>query len=399
MVGETMAVLFPDGLLNQGKLYHILPGGYAVIGAAAMTGAMTHTVSTAVICFELTGEISHILPMMVAVILANMVAQGLQPSLYESIIQVKKLPYLPEFSWGHLSKFNISAGDIMVRNLSFVASTSTYGDILRVLKQSRLNTFPFVDTPESMILLGCIERSELRGLLLRQAQGTAGLHGGTAGGRGAEGAKTPSVVYIEQEDGGLQEREGPDVEKSRSTDETRPSTTTYNAKDPKQAGPQTTLWNIFSSLRRNAQEGNSAQEPSNLGGSLKLEEVIGWERRDVTVSFETCRIDPSPYQLVEKTSLQKTHTLFSLLGLDRAYVTSLGKLVGVVALREIQSAVEGTSQKGLRFRPPLASFRDTQETRTSGRLQTAQRASPGSRTGSPLSRSTALPDGATQTAV
>lgn len=71
-------------------------------GAAAMTGAVTHTVSTAVICFELTGQISHILPMMVAVILANMVAQGLQPSLYDSIIQVKKLPYLPELGFGHI---------------------------------------------------------------------------------------------------------------------------------------------------------------------------------------------------------------------------------------------------------------------------------------------------------
>lgn len=67
-----------------------------------MTGAVTHTVSTAVICFELTGQISHILPMMVAVILANMVAQGLQPSLYDSIIQVKKLPYLPELGFGHM---------------------------------------------------------------------------------------------------------------------------------------------------------------------------------------------------------------------------------------------------------------------------------------------------------
>lgn len=72
------------------------------LGAAAMTGAVTHTVSTAVICFELTGQISHILPMMVAVILANMVAQGLQPSLYDSIIQIKKLPYLPELGFGHI---------------------------------------------------------------------------------------------------------------------------------------------------------------------------------------------------------------------------------------------------------------------------------------------------------
>lgn len=51
--------------------------------------------------FELTGQISHILPVMIAVILANAVAQSLQPSLYDSIIRIKKLPYLPELGWGH----------------------------------------------------------------------------------------------------------------------------------------------------------------------------------------------------------------------------------------------------------------------------------------------------------
>ena len=39
---------------------------------------------------------------MVAVILANMVAQSLQPSLYDSIIQVKRLPYLPDLGWNQL---------------------------------------------------------------------------------------------------------------------------------------------------------------------------------------------------------------------------------------------------------------------------------------------------------
>lgn len=71
------------------------------VGAAALSGAVTHTVSTAVIVFELTGQISHILPVMIAVILANAVAQSLQPSLYDSIIRIKKLPYLPELGWGH----------------------------------------------------------------------------------------------------------------------------------------------------------------------------------------------------------------------------------------------------------------------------------------------------------
>lgn len=69
-------------------------------GAAALSGAVTHTVSTAVIVFELTGQISHILPVMIAVILSNAVAQSLQPSLYDSIIRIQKLPYLPELGWG-----------------------------------------------------------------------------------------------------------------------------------------------------------------------------------------------------------------------------------------------------------------------------------------------------------
>lgn len=144
-----MAAWFPDGIHTDSNTYRIVPGGYAVVGkhctlpmplpescwgpwvtpinrvalrmpqecgtrprhscpcllglagAAALSGAVTHTVSTAVIVFELTGQISHILPVMIAVILANAVAQSLQPSLYDSIIRIKKLPYLPELGWGH----------------------------------------------------------------------------------------------------------------------------------------------------------------------------------------------------------------------------------------------------------------------------------------------------------
>jgi len=56
-----------------------------------MAGAVTHTISTSVIVFELTGQIHHILPVMIAVLIANMVAQKISPSIYDSIIQLKKL--------------------------------------------------------------------------------------------------------------------------------------------------------------------------------------------------------------------------------------------------------------------------------------------------------------------
>jgi chloride channel 2 len=76
---------------------------------------VTHTVSTAVIVFELTGQIAHILPVMIAVILANAVAQSLQPSLYDSIIRIKKLPYLPELGWGRHQYEGPSAKRVGVR--------------------------------------------------------------------------------------------------------------------------------------------------------------------------------------------------------------------------------------------------------------------------------------------
>uniref|UniRef100_A0A671FQP3 Chloride voltage-gated channel 2 n=1 Tax=Rhinolophus ferrumequinum TaxID=59479 RepID=A0A671FQP3_RHIFE len=89
-----MAAWFPEGIHTDSSTYRIVPGGYAVVGAAALAGAVTHTVSTAVIVFELTGQIAHILPVMIAVILANAVAQ----SLHVGEGQVSSTPLTPSSS-------------------------------------------------------------------------------------------------------------------------------------------------------------------------------------------------------------------------------------------------------------------------------------------------------------
>ncbi|XP_068612887.1 chloride channel protein 2-like, partial [Brachionichthys hirsutus] len=146
LVGESMAAWFPDGIHTDGTIYSIVPGGYAVVGAAALSGAVTHTVSTAVIVFELTGQISHILPVMIAVILANAVAQSLQPSLYDSIIRIKKLPYLPELGWGHHEKYNIRVEDIMVRDVRYITLNCCYRDLHNVLQTGHLKTLALVES-------------------------------------------------------------------------------------------------------------------------------------------------------------------------------------------------------------------------------------------------------------
>ncbi|XP_027700511.1 chloride channel protein ClC-Ka-like, partial [Vombatus ursinus] len=64
-------------------------------GAAAFSGAVTHTISTALLAFELTGQFVHVLPVLMAVLAANAVCQNCQPSFYDNGIILKKLPYLP----------------------------------------------------------------------------------------------------------------------------------------------------------------------------------------------------------------------------------------------------------------------------------------------------------------
>ncbi|XP_076010956.1 chloride channel protein 1 [Genypterus blacodes] len=367
LVGEIMATLFPNGILFDGIVYRILPGGYAVIGAAAMTGAVTHTVSTAVICFELTGQISHILPMMVAVILANMVAQGLQPSLYDSIIQVKKLPYLPELALGHISKYNIFVEDIMVRKVKFLSSHSTYRELNHLLETSALKTIPLVDSKESMILLGSIERTELQAVCDWWLSPERRVFE-TGQNSPSHGLKVSweSFTFVDEEGGG----EG-------STDKTTPAQDECNGPIPspqpqeppanhtdsdkrKLPSVRNALQRLFSSSSASGQAETQETTPPPVTDTMSPEEIKAWEEAELgkPIDMEQIRVDPSPFQLVERTSLHKTHTLFSLLGLSHAYVTSIGKLVGVVALKELQKAIEGSTRSGVRLRPPLASFRD-----------------------------------------
>uniref|UniRef100_A0A3B4WWT6 Chloride voltage-gated channel 2 n=1 Tax=Seriola lalandi dorsalis TaxID=1841481 RepID=A0A3B4WWT6_SERLL len=375
LVGEIMATMFPDGIHADGSVYPIVPGGYAVVGAAALSGAVTHTVSTAVIVFELTGQISHILPVMIAVILANAVAQALQPSLYDSIIRIKKLPYLPELGMGHHEKYNIRVEDIMVRDVRYITLNSSYRDLQEMLLTGQLKTLALVESRDSMILLGSIERLQLQSLLalqlgrqrrleyLRQLAQDNGTHDHLPS---MTSDSTPSSA-----------RQG--VRFLISTEESSSfSPVVSNVQLPLKSALKTvsaisdtetpnSMYFTLTSPAGPAPPEKRKPRPKRVRISMavRLSAIAEWEEKqlDEPVDFKNCKIDPAPFQLVEQTSLHKTHTIFSLLGLDHAYVTSMGRLVGVVSLKELRKAIEGSvTVTGVKVRPPLASFRDSGNT-------------------------------------
>ncbi|NWI22997.1 CLCN2 protein, partial [Sula dactylatra] len=346
LVGESMAAWFPDGIHTNSNTYRIVPGGYAVVGAAALSGAVTHTVSTAVIVFELTGQISHILPVMIAVILANAVAQSLQPSLYDSIIRIKKLPYLPELGWGHLEKYNVRVEDIMVRDIRYVTLNCKYRDLQDVLQSTKMKSLPLVESAESMILLGSIERAQVGALLCHQLSPQRRLQ---ALRHRLSEASICFQISTEASSG------APTRTASRKPLKPALKRVPSSLAETPLAGTADhtgiALKNLFCA--------NTAAEPTEAQGTAyrKAKHV----RISITlVDFSSAKIDPAPFQLVEHTSLHKTHTIFSLLGLDHAYVTSIGRLVGMVSLKELRKAIEGSlTAKGVKVRPPLASFRDS----------------------------------------
>jgi len=93
---------------------NFIPGGYALVGASAFIAGSTGAVSTAVIIFEITAQMSYMVPVLVAVIIGRQAGKLISPDLYEALQITKNLPNIPPLT--HQSSYNILAVEIMNPN-------------------------------------------------------------------------------------------------------------------------------------------------------------------------------------------------------------------------------------------------------------------------------------------
>ncbi|KAM4675401.1 chloride channel protein ClC-Kb-like [Discoglossus pictus] len=343
LYGEIMAKIFPEGIISEGIHIDITPSGYALAGAAAYSGAVTQTLSTALLVFELTGQMSHILPVLIAVLIANAISQSFQNSFFDIIIIVKKLPYLPKLIMGQNSAHDICAEDFMVTDLRYLVKGFKYKDVRNILRSTDLRQFPIVDSEESKILLGSVSRKTLSRLLSDQLSTERRLEfmleqtGGnpdynlTVSSLGDNGASRPKLP---------------------KTYESENAETTYSV--------QETITSESEETHKPRSEGRRRRSSRFRSQYLKI--VEEWECRQLSevVPMEDLTIDSAPYRLVEKQTLYQVYDLFNLLGIRTAYVTSTGSLVGVVSLTELKDAVQG-SVKGT-FIPRTPRTENNEET-------------------------------------
>ncbi|USP77474.1 hypothetical protein yc1106_04748 [Curvularia clavata] len=145
----------------------VTPGTYAIIGAAsALAGTTRMTVSIVVIMFELTGALTYVLPIMIAVMISKWIGDAISPrGIYESWIHFKGYPFLDNRDNNGSSIPDVSASHVMTRIEDLTAITATghtIGSLRELLSQHRFRGFPVIDNSRDALLLGYISRTELQ---------------------------------------------------------------------------------------------------------------------------------------------------------------------------------------------------------------------------------------------
>lgn len=156
LVVEYVYYLFPDSLIfascgaASSPSQCVVPGVYALVCAGAvMCGVTRLSVTLAVILFELTGSLDHVLPFSLAVLVSKWTADAVEPlSIYDLLTDLNSYPYLDTKSKPVFS--------------------ATLGDITPRLKPQRV-----IDISESSL----VPASELR-VKLHRLQSSGELDGG-----------------------------------------------------------------------------------------------------------------------------------------------------------------------------------------------------------------------------
>jgi CIC family chloride channel protein len=156
-VGSVVHALFP-GITAS-------PGAYALVGMGAVVAATTHGPITAIlIIFELTGDYSIILPLMLSCIVSTFVATQLKKgSIYT--IKLMRRGLTLRRGWEEEILSGTRVGEIMTREFGTIPETTPLPGVIEALGRSP-HSYLLV-TDEKGKLAGIISFHDVRQALLR----------------------------------------------------------------------------------------------------------------------------------------------------------------------------------------------------------------------------------------
>lgn len=142
----------------------VTPGVFAIIGAASALGGVTRmTVSIVVIMFELTGALTYVLPIMIAVMISKWVGDAFgKRGIYESWIRFNEYPFLAN---REDPVPDVPVREVMTRTEDLIVVTETghsLDSLDALLRAQPYKGFPVVSDTRDARLVGYVSRSELR---------------------------------------------------------------------------------------------------------------------------------------------------------------------------------------------------------------------------------------------
>mmetsp|Transcript_6381 Transcript_6381/g.11062 ORF Transcript_6381/g.11062 Transcript_6381/m.11062 type:complete len:821 (-) Transcript_6381:37-2499(-) len=378
------------GILVQYAVPASSPAVYAVCGAAAVAAAGTHTLSTAIIVLELTGEIHIITPLLVSVLCAVGTARLLaRLSIYDVLLYQKGLPHMTtDFNNSSLLQHD-AAADVMRGNVKFLTTESTFQDVIDLLTLNRpYRHIPVVDTDHHF--LGTVTRLDLKHLLTdfridvnsgkRFAEGeiihddsdddelhaprpptpenevTPALHGTLRSMR--KNVATGTLVKLDDVVGGItppvaspthsinadassppppssSSSSSPPPPLSLSISSPPPLATTTSTPEVHRSSSEKTPPNVaamkFKKRRPRSLSHVSSMPTTNLLQS-PIPLLFGGHRRRATAALF---VDSGAMSVNDQTPLYRVWFMFTMLGLGHCWVTARGKLMGVITKKDL----------------------------------------------------------------
>ena len=88
-----------------------MESAFAMAASAGAFSGFSHTISSALMVFELAGQAKYLPYLLITCLIANLIGQGLSMGIFDVLLAIKNLPYLPAIKSN--DSYSMSAGDLM----------------------------------------------------------------------------------------------------------------------------------------------------------------------------------------------------------------------------------------------------------------------------------------------
>lgn len=357
----------------------VIPGTYAVMGAAGLVAGVTQTISPAVIVFELTRQIHHMVPALVVVLLAYSTSSLFTVSVYDMLMAVNGLPYLPRAL--SMAAYRLHARDLMhsvKESPHFLTLQSTMSDVNTLLEMEPfsggtgqlLGDFPIVDSAEKRILVGTVKRTTLVRVLqsfqehVKSTEENEEEHTGLAKtldsssyqyydtvisssigrSRSKNNSTRPSVSAVYNSVASATSESGRTRQSDDSTSSQQGLLGNEEKQDPAEGLPITNLYEQLSFSGLHAELLRSLSMSMNADGRIYYwddNDEDDSDNDDAHIKVPECqkpwtiRVNPAPFSVAELTPLSKIHFLFAIATFAQIFVIREGKLVGTILKEDL----------------------------------------------------------------